>query len=115
MIWCIYVYILGTILWILRHHIPLTNLSLPRALPDLDGDGVSELVSACAVVLPSGVADGSAHPHPRTDLVLVSGASGRVLGRPYLMEVCRDIAAVNVTARGEIRIDCETEQGGRRC
>ncbi len=58
----------GTVLWTLHHHIPLTNLSLPRRLPDLDGDGAPDLVSACAVVLPSGIGD-RAHPHPRTDLV----------------------------------------------
>jgi hypothetical protein len=33
------------------------NVSLPRKLPDLDGDGVNDLVAACAVTLPSEVND----------------------------------------------------------
>ena len=80
-------YFTGRILWTLHHHIPLTNLSMPRRLPDLDGDGADDLLSACAVVLPSGVGD--RRVHPRTDLVLISGRTGRVVGRPYLLEVCR--------------------------
>ncbi len=52
------------------------------------------------------------HPSPSSSQVLVSGRSGRVVGRPYLMEVCRDIGAINVTADGEIRLDCRTDQGG---
>ena len=33
---------------------PLVNISLPRRLPDLDGDGMFEMVAACAVTFPSG-------------------------------------------------------------
>ena len=35
---------------------PLVNISLPRLLPDLDGDGMSEMIAACAVTFPSEVA-----------------------------------------------------------
>ena len=44
-------------MWYLLYHIPLVNVSLPRRLPDLDGDGVLDLVAACAVTLPSEVND----------------------------------------------------------
>ncbi len=101
----------GATLWTLHHHIPLTNLSLPRRLPDLDGDGADDLLSAGAVVLPSGVGD--RRSHSRTNLVLVSGRTGAVVGRPYLLKVCSDIAAVNVTSNAEIRIDCDTNDGGK--
>ena len=49
-------------LWNVEYHIPLVNFSLPRRLPDLDGDGVGELVAAVAVTLPSEVTDGRHHP-----------------------------------------------------
>jgi hypothetical protein len=47
----------GEELWYLLYHIPLVNVSQPRKLPDLDGDGVLELLAACAVTLPSEVND----------------------------------------------------------
>ncbi len=47
----------GDELWYLLYHIPLVNVSLPRRLPDLDGDGTYDLVAACAVTLPSEVND----------------------------------------------------------
>ena len=40
----------------MRYHMPLVNISLPRLLPDLDGDGMSEMIAACAVTFPSEVA-----------------------------------------------------------
>lgn len=48
---------IGDELWYLLYHIPLVNVSLPRRLPDLDGDGTYDLVAACAVTLPSEVND----------------------------------------------------------
>ena len=128
----------GYSLWTLHHHIPLVNLSLPRRLPDLDGDGVQELLSAAAVTLPSGVSDSRAHS--RTNLVstnhlpiilgllnvdrgqfcmrcyflqvLISGASGEVIGRPYRVEDCLELGAVYVSERLEIEFDCRLDSGG---
>ena len=67
-------FFLGNVLWTLHFHMPLVNFSLPRRLPDLNGDGVTELVAAAAVTLPSGVNDNRIHV--RNNLVLVSGADG---------------------------------------
>ena len=85
------------------------NFSLPRRLPDLDGDGVSELVSAVAVTLPSGVTDD--RPHVRTNFVLVSGRQGTLIGRPWRVESCTDISSLNVTASLALNFDCISQIG----
>lgn len=110
MIICTFSVISGVNLWTLHHHIPLANLSLPRKLPDLDGDSVSELVSACAVTLPSGLRDD--HVHIRTNFVLLSGKTGEVIGRPYLVETCTDLAVLNVTSSLSLQFDCISSIGG---
>ncbi|XP_040571328.1 uncharacterized protein [Lepeophtheirus salmonis] len=99
----------GAELWYTRHHIPLTNLSLPRKLPDLNNDGIPELLSAAAVTLPSGVKDH--RQHVRNNLVLLSGKTGKVLGRPYLIEECTDLGAVNLTSKLAIQFDCTSAVG----
>ena len=68
-------------MWTLHHHIPLVNLSLPRRLPDLDGDGGDDLAASAAVTLPSGVSDDK--NHRRNNLVLIASGTGEVIGRPY--------------------------------
>lgn len=99
----------GDELWYLEHHIPLVNVSLPRRLPDLDGDGVSELVAACAVTFPSEISDD--HIHIRTNFILLSGRHGKVMGRPYLVETCTDIGAINVTSDLALQFDCTSHYG----
>ncbi|TRY69355.1 hypothetical protein TCAL_11022 [Tigriopus californicus] len=99
----------GEQLWFLHHHIPLVNLSLPRFLPDLNDDGIPELLSSCAVTLPSGISDH--REHVRTNLVIISGQDGTVIGRPYLVEMCLDIGAVNITTHLNIQFDCLTRNG----
>ena len=86
------------------------NLSIPRVFPDLDGDGVVELISSCAVTLPSGVNDHK--NHIRTNLVLISGKDGSVIGRPYLVEMCTELGQVNVTRDFALQFDCSTHDGG---
>jgi len=99
----------GLVLWNVEYHIPLVNFSLPRRLPDLDGDGVGELVAAVAVTLPSEVTDG--RHHPRTNFVLISGRQGRLIGRPWQVELCSDISALNVTATLALNFDCISSIG----
>jgi len=53
-------------------------------MTDLDGDGVYDLVSACAVTLPWEVAD--ERSHPRTNFIMISGKAGTIIGRPYLVK-----------------------------
>ena len=64
----------------MHYHWPIVNISLPRKLPDLDGDQTSELVAACAVTLPSEMTDN--HIHIRTSFILISGKKGKVMGQP---------------------------------
>ena len=71
---------------------------------------MDDLLAAAAVTLPSGVSD--MRTHLRTNLVLVSGLDGLVLGRPLRVEMCEDLGAVNVTSRLEIQFDCLTKEGG---
>ena len=97
--------VLGNEIWKLHHHIPLVNFSLPRVLPDLDGDLVPDLVAACAVTLPSGVYDD--HLHVRNNFILVSGKTGKVLGRPYLVDQCTDLSVLNVTSNLELQFGCQ--------
>ena len=102
----------GNELWHLHHHIPLVNISLPRLLPDLDGDSVPDLVSACAVTLPSGVNDD--HQHIRNNFILISGKNGKVRGRPYLVEQCTDLSVLNVTSHLELQFECASSYGGKQ-
>ena len=101
----------GQEIWNLQYHMPLVNISLPRQLPDLDGDRISELVAACAVTFPSEMTDN--HVHVRTNFILISGRHGRLLGRPYLVDSCTDIGAINVTSNLALQFDC-TSQHGRK-
>ena len=66
----------------MHYHWPIVNISLPRKLPDLDGDQTSELVAACAVTLPSEMTDN--HIHIRTSFILISGKLGKVMGQPVI-------------------------------
>ena len=105
----LFLHFTGKIIWLLRYHMPLVNISLPRQLPDLDGDQVSELVASCAVTFPSEIGDN--HLHPRTNFILISGGKGRLLGRPYLVETCTDIGAINVTSNLALQFDCTSQRG----
>jgi len=60
------------------------HLKIQNDFLDLDGDGVFDLVASCAVTLPSEVID--QHSHIRTNLILISGKTGTVIGRPYLVK-----------------------------
>ena len=102
-------YFVGKELWRMHHHIPLVNISLPRVLPDLDGDLIPDLVASCAVTLPSGVRDD--HLHIRNNFILISGRTGKVQGRPYLVEQCTDLSVLNVTSNLELQFNCEGLSG----
>ena len=95
----------------MRYHMPLVNISLPRKLPDLDGDRISELVAACAVTFPSEMTDNRVHV--RTNFILISGHHGKVMGRPYEVDTCTDIGAINVTSTLALQFDCTSQHGGK--
>ena len=95
----------------MRYHMPLVNISLPRKLPDLDGDRISELVAACAVTFPSEMTDNRVHV--RTNFILISGQHGKVMGRPYEVDTCTDIGAINVTSTLALQFDCTSQHGGK--
>ncbi len=97
------------LIWALRYHMPLVNISLPRRLPDLDGDGTFELIAACAVTFPSEMTDN--HVHVRTNFILISGRTGQLLGRPYEVDLCTDIGAINVTSSIALQFDCTSHEG----
>ncbi len=78
-------------------------------MSDLDGDGIGDLVCTCAVTLPTEVVDGK--EHERTNLLLVSGASGGVIGGPYLVDLCTDLASLNVTESLSLRFGCKAGNG----
>ena len=101
----------GQELWYMRYHMPLVNISLPRKLPDLDGDRISELVAACAVTFPSEMTDNRVHV--RTNFILISGHHGKVMGRPYEVDTCTDIGAINVTSTLALQFDCTSQHGGK--
>ena len=100
----------GEELWYMQYHMPLVNISLPRKLPDLDGDRISELVAACAVTFPSEMTDNRVHI--RTNFILISGKKGKIMGRPYLVDTCTDIGAINVTSNLALQFDCTSQHGG---
>ena len=67
------------------------------------------MVAACAVTLPSGVSDD--HIHIRNNFILISGKTGEVQGRPYLVEQCTDLSVLNVTSNLELQFDCQGISG----
>lgn len=96
----------------MHHHIPLVNLSLPRVVPDANGDGILDILALCAVTLPSGVSDH--HIHVRTNLVMVSGSDGTVLGRPYRPSWCSELHGLRILGSLDIRFFCNASNEGKQ-
>jgi hypothetical protein len=51
------------------------------------------------------------HSHPRTNFILISGKSGSIIGRPYLVQTCSDLSTLNVTSELTLQFDCVSEVG----
>jgi hypothetical protein len=51
------------------------------------------------------------HSHPRTNFILISGKSGGIIGRPYLVQTCTDLSSLNVTSELSLQFDCTSELG----
>ena len=45
------------------------------------------------------------------DVQIISGKTGKVQGRPYLVEQCTDLNVLNVTSNLELQFDCQGLSG----
>ena len=51
------------------------------------------------------------HSHPRTNFILISGKTGTIIGRPYLVQTCTDISTLNITTELSLQFDCVSDVG----
>lgn len=89
--------IAGTIHWSSATH---TFPKLPVILPDIDADGIEDLLSV-------GVDNTNV-----SCLVLLSGKTGQLLGR-YLINNCTSIDIYNLVSNGSISYDCYNDSAKR--
>ncbi|XP_059615413.1 uncharacterized protein LOC132260978 [Phlebotomus argentipes] len=75
--------------------IPEDSVDFPLILPDLNGDGVKDLLQI-------GLSDANQH----NSLILISGATGRVLGKSYTVMECESIHRLTIDKDFRINLSC---------
>jgi hypothetical protein len=80
------------------------DLEFPVVLPDLDGDGVRELITACSFN------DTSKRPaivSDRNNFIIISGKMGRILGEAVHFSTCVHIQDFSVDEKWNIVYTCQ--------
>ncbi|XP_055323046.1 uncharacterized protein LOC129578447 [Sitodiplosis mosellana] len=84
-------------------HVAETNipgkLNFPLVLPDINGDGVKDLLIASTVNI-------SNQNHTNNALKLISGANGKQIGRSYIVKKCSFIHRFHIDAQLIISFNC---------
>ncbi|XP_055688684.1 uncharacterized protein LOC129793097 [Lutzomyia longipalpis] len=75
--------------------IPEDSVDFPLILPDLNGDGVKDLLQI-------GLSEGNQH----NGLTLISGATGRILGKSYTVAECECIHRLAIDRDFRITLSC---------
>lgn len=82
-------------------HVAETNipgkLNFPLVLPDVNSDGVNDLLIACTV---------QSQNHTQNALKLISGANGKQIGRTYIVKKCSYIHRFQIDAQLKISFNC---------
>lgn len=84
-------------------HIAETNipskLNFPLVLPDVNNDGVKDLLIACTV-------QNASKNHTHNALKLISGSNGKQIGRSYIIKKCSYIHRFQIDAQLKISFNC---------
>lgn len=90
----------GQWIWhIAETHIP-GKLNFPLVLPDINRDGVKDLLIACTVQIPT------SQNITHNALKLISGANGRQIGSNYIVHRCSYIHRFQIDAQLKISFNC---------
>lgn len=90
----------GQWIWhITETHIP-GKLNFPLVLPDINRDGVKDLLIACTVQIPT------SQNVTHNALKLISGANGRQIGSNYIVHRCSYIHRFQIDAQLKISFNC---------
>lgn len=104
-------------MWYLHNHQnsnkSAVDLEFPIVLPDLDGDGVRELVTACSF---NDTSERPATVFYRNNFIIISGKMGRIIGQPVNFHTCAHIQGLSVDENWNIVYTCQKadkEEGER--
>lgn len=98
----------GTIEWYLHNHHndnrSAINLEFPLVLPDLDGDGVREMVTVCSF---NDTSKATPTVTNRNNMILISGKMGRIIGHAVSFPACDHIQHLTVDNSWNITFTCQ--------
>lgn len=98
---CLLLLITGTEMWDVhtrddKKYIFMYKLDFPLVLPDLDNDGVQDLLTSCSLN----------QNHYQNYLVLISGKTGTVIGDPIQINECIDLHICSLEQDFNITYTC---------
>lgn len=76
----------------------------PIVLPDLDGDGILELLTACSF---NDTTDSHATVSDRNNFIVISGKKGEIIGQAVHFPTCAHIHAVSLDEKWNIVYLCQ--------
>lgn len=79
-------------------------MEFPIVLPDLDGDGIRELVTACSF---NNTSDRHATVSDRNNIIVISGKKGEIMGQAVHFPTCAHIQALSLDDKWNIVYTCQ--------
>lgn len=73
-------------------------------MPDLDGDGIRELVTACSF---NNTSDRRATVSDRNNIIVISGKKGEIIGQAVHFPSCAHIQALSLDEKWNIVYTCQ--------
>lgn len=80
------------------------DLEFPIVLPDLDGDGILELLTACSF---NDTTDSHATVSDRNNFIVISGKKGEIIGQAVHFPTCARIQALSLDEKWNIVYMCQ--------
>jgi hypothetical protein len=74
-------------------------------LPDLDGDGIRELLTVCSF---NDTTDSRPTVSDRNNFIVISGKNGSILGQAVHFPTCAHIQALSLDGKWNIVYTCQT-------
>ena len=85
-------------------------MEFPIVIPDLDGDGVNDLVTACSF---NHTSEPTPYVTQRNNLILISGKMGKIIGQAYTDTKCPYISSLSVGKDWTIYYFCQNNTSGK--